>query len=87
MGGPIIEVWPHRPWAILPLWGFGQSLGLFCGKGGVLFSVSGVPPKEELQSRAPDTGDRKTPSLDRIAASGHGKPDMRALGPLPRGLI
>ena len=33
-----------------------KSLRSFCGKGGVLFSASGVPPKEGVPSNALGTG-------------------------------
>ena len=68
-----MEGWSTGPWLSLPLWGFGlasKSFRSFCGKGGVLYSASGVPPKEGYQSRALGTGDRKTRTRVRMGAQG-----------------
>ena len=74
--------WTHGPWTSLLLWGFGparQSLMSFSGKGGVLYSASGVRPKEGFQIRAVGPDDRKTQTRVRMGASGHGNLHMRAL--------
>ena len=47
---------PHGPWTNLPLCGFGVNLlllvNLWDGRTPFRFVTSGVPPKEEFQSRA-----------------------------------
>ena len=68
-----MEGWPPGPSMSLPLWGFGlasKSFRSLCGKGGVLYSASGVPPKEGFQSRALGRGDWKTQTRVRIGAQG-----------------
>ena len=65
--------WPPGPWMSLPLWGFGlpsKSFRSFCGKGGVLYSASGVPPKEGFQSRALGPSDWKTQTRVSMGAPG-----------------
>ncbi|VDP54142.1 unnamed protein product [Soboliphyme baturini] len=69
-----MEGWPPGPWSSLPLWGFGlasKSFRSFCGKGGVLYSASGVPPKEGFQRRARFPGDWKTQTRHEAYGEGH----------------
>ena len=70
--------WSPGPWMSLPVWGFGlayKSFRSFCGKGGVLYSASDVPPKEGFQSRALGPGDWKTQTRIRMGGPmGMGSP-------------
>ena len=68
-----MEEWLHRRWPIRHLWGCGlapKGMWSFCGKGGVLFTASGVPPQEGFQSRALGPGDWKTQTRVRMGAQG-----------------
>ena len=68
-----MEGWPRRPRMSLLLWGFGlasKSFRSLCGKGGVLYSATGVPPKEGFQSRALGPGNWKTRTRVRMGAPG-----------------
>ena len=63
----------HGPWMSLPVWGFGlapKSFRSFCRNGGILYSASGVPPKEGFQRRALGPGDYKTQTRVRIERLG-----------------
>ena len=68
-----MEEWLHRRWPNHHLWGFAlapKGMWSFCGKGGVLFTASGVPPKQGFQSRALGMGDWKSRGLVRIGGLG-----------------